>query len=58
MNANNKAYLNRLEEDRQHLLYRLDRLGYVPDKDMREALESIRADLKMRLEEAKKNLGE
>ena len=46
----NDKQLERLEEDRRHLLYRLDRIGFVPDKDMRESLAEIREDLRMRIE--------
>lgn len=46
----------RLEEERQHLLFRLDRIGYVPDEDMRDALESIRQDLRKRIESLKDEL--
>ncbi len=46
----------RLEEERQHLLFRLDRIGYVPDEDMRDALESIRQDLRKRIEALKDEL--
>lgn len=48
--------MERLEDDRRHLLYRLDRIGYVPDKDMREALASIRADLRMRIDAVRDEL--
>ena len=46
----------RLEEERQHLLFRLDRIGYVPDEDMRAALDSIRKDLRQRIEALKDEL--
>ena len=46
----NDKQLERLEEDRRHLLYRLDRIGFVPDTDMRESLAEIREDLRMRIE--------
>lgn len=49
MQEQEKACMRRLEEDRRHLLYRLDRIGFVPDKDMRESLAAIRADLQMRI---------
>ena len=41
--------MQRLEEDRRHLLYKLERIGFVPDKDMREALNDIRVELKQRI---------
>ena len=49
MKEQENALIRRLEEDRRHLLYRLDRIGFVPDKDMRESLASIREDLQMRI---------
>ena len=49
MKEQENALIRRLEEDRMHLLYRLDRIGFVPDKDMRESLASIREDLQMRI---------
>ena len=45
----NEEEKRRLEEDRRHLLYRLERLGYVPDEDMRETLSEIRAMLQKRI---------
>ena len=47
---NDQTANRRLEEDRRHLLFRLDRIGYVPDDDMRAALESIKADLRQRID--------
>lgn len=51
-----QAAKRRLEEERQHLLFRLDRIGYVPDEDMRAALDSIRQDLRQRIEALKDEL--
>ena len=41
--------MRRLLEDRRALYNRLWHIGFVPDKDMRDAIESIRADLYVRI---------
>lgn len=48
--------LRRLKSDREHLYDRLGRIGFVPDKDMREQLASIRADLANRIDKNKDEL--
>lgn len=42
--------LYRLQEDRKKLYDRLMRVGYIPDKDMREAINKIRDDLNIRIQ--------
>ena len=44
-----ESAVQRLEEDRKHLLYKLDCIGYVPDVDMRDALAIIRSELQKRI---------
>ena len=48
--------MKRLEEDRRHLLYKLDRIGFVPDKDMRDKLNDLRVELKQRIAQINEEL--
>lgn len=52
------TYLRRMKSDREHLYDRLGRIGFVPDKDMREQLSAIRAELGKRIDEDRNELME
>ena len=56
--AQRLSQLRRLKSDREHLYDRLGRIGFVPDKDMRERLEGIRIDLGSRIDETYEQIKE
>lgn len=49
--------LRRLYDDRQHLYDRLMRIGFIPDKDMRESIDNTREILRLRIETLRDQIG-
>lgn len=56
MTAKERNEKQRLYEDRCKLYQKLCRIGYVPDTDMREAIEVILSELNARIESIRDEL--
>lgn len=56
MITNERNEKQRLYEDRWRLYQKLNRIGYVPDVDMRDAIDDILSELNARIESIRDEL--